>query len=379
MVRRRSIGITSLLAVATANSEWGEWGPPPPPPPQQQPQQQPPGGYYGEGYAPQQQQPPPYDPQQQQQPPYDPQQQQQQPYDPQRPPPPGTPPPRPPAGPLLARVSSVASGAGAGCGLGKCITGGASPTWAAAGAAGCFLSCCIGGRFGDAALALGQTTVGAVKKSRALRDGRYPVFRQFKAGLGLVAREPWPPGAPNPWRYKRQAAIDPRFSMYEALGAALVTGGVGINFMPLPPLVPRSFCALGASLLFMSMIVVRDARGDAARCLAARVVASLRAALAAAAEQQLVSKTASAWGLGAMRLGAVDRRLGVSRTLGRLFSRAASTAQAAAAEAAAAQAGGDEGRPPPPPPQQQQQPAWAPDSQSDWGHPGAAGPGASGW
>ena len=370
MVRRRSIGIASLVAVATANSEWGEWGPPPPPPPpQQQPPQQPPGGYYGEGYAPQQQQQPPYDPQQQQQPP----------YDPQRPPPPGPPPPRPPAGPLLARVSSVASGAGAGYGLGKCITGAASPTWAATGAAGCFLSCCIGGRFGDAALALGQTTVGAVKKSRALRDGRYPVFRQFKAGLSLVAREPWPPGAPNPWRYKRQAAIDPRFSMYEALGAALLTGGVGINFVPLPPLVPRSFCALGASLLFMSLIVVRDARGDAARCLAARVVASLRAALAAATEQQLVSKTASAWGLGAMRLGAVDRKLGVSRTLGRLFSRAASTAQAAAAEAAAANAAGGGERRPPPPPQQQQQPAWGPDSQSDWGHPGAAGPGASGW
>ena len=371
MVRRRSIGIASLVAVATANSEWGEWGPPPPPPPpQQQPPQQPPGGYYGEGYAPQQQQQPPYDPQQQQQQP---------PYDPQRPPPPGPPPPRPPAGPLLARVSSVASGAGAGYGLGKCITGAASPTWAATGAAGCFLSCCIGGRFGDAALALGQTTVGAVKKSRALRDGRYPVFRQFKAGLSLVAREPWPPGAPNPWRYKRQAAIDPRFSMYEALGAALLTGGVGINFVPLPPLVPRSFCALGASLLFMSLIVVRDARGDAARCLAARVVASLRAALAAATEQQLVSKTASAWGLGAMRLGAVDRKVGVSRTLGRLFSRAASTAQAAAAEAAAANAAGGGERRPPPPPQQQQQPAWGPDSQSDWGHPGAAGPGASGW
>ena len=356
MKRRRTITIAALLAAtATASSEWGEWGPPPPPPPP--PQQQPPpqhyeqqGGYYGE-----------------QQPQYDQQQ-------PQRPP--GPPPPKPPAGPILARVSSVISGAGVGCGIGKCITGNASPRFAAAGAASCFLSCCVGGRFGDAALALGQTTVGAVKKSRALRDGRYPVFRQFKAGLGLVSREPWPPGAPNPWRYKRQSAIDPRFSMYEALGAALLTGGVGINFVPLPPLVPRSLCALGASLFFMSLVVVRDARGDAARCLAARVVASIRVMLAAASEQQLVSKTAQAWGLGAMRLGAVDKKLGVSRTMGRLFSRAASTAQAAAAEAAAAQAGGPDRRPPPP---QQQQPAWAPDSQSDWGHPGAAGPGAGQW
>ena len=350
--RRRRATVTALLAAtATASSEWGEWGPPPPPPPPppQAPPQQP---YYGE--QPQQ----PYDQQQ-----------------PQRPP--GPPPPKPPAGPTLARVSSVVSGAGVGCGIGKCITGNASPRFAAAGAVSCFLSCCVGGRFGDAALALGQTTVGAVKKSRALRDGRYPVFRQFKAGLGLVQREPWPPGAPNPWRYKRQSAIDPRFSMYEALGAALLTGGVGINFVPLPPLVPRSLCALGASLFFMSLVVVRDARGDAARCLAARVVASIRVMLAAASEQQLVSKTAQAWGLGAMRLGAVDKKLGVSRTMGRLFSRAASTAQAAAAEAAAAQPGGPDRRPPPPP--QQQQPAWAPDSQSDWGHPGAAGPGAGQW
>ena len=358
MLRRRRAAITALLAAtATASSEWGEWGPPPPPPPPQQqqpppqydPQQQ--GGYYGE--------------------------QPQQPYEQQPQRPPGPPPPKPPAGPILARVSSVVSGAGVGCGIGKCITGNASPRFAAAGAVSCFLSCCVGGRFGDAALALGQTTVGAVKKSRALRDGRYPVFRQFKAGLGLVSREPWPPGAPNPWRYKRQSAIDPRFSMYEALGAALLTGGVGINFVPLPPLVPRSLCALGASLFFMSLVVVRDARGDAARCLAARVVASIRVMLAAASEQQLVSKTAQAWGLGAMRLGAVDKKLGVSRTMGRLFSRAASTAQAAAAEAAAAQAGGPDRRPPPPP--QQQQPAWAPDSQSDWGHPGAAGPGAGQW
>ena len=77
-----------------------------------------------------------------------------------------------------------------------------------------------------------------------------------------------------------------------------------------------------------------------------------------------------------LKRGAVDKKLGVSRTMGRLFSRAASTAQAAAAEAAAAQAGGGDRRPPPP---QQQQPAWAPDSQSDWGHPGAAGPGAGQW
>ena len=34
--------------------------------------------------------------------------------------------------------------------------------------------------------------------------------------------------------------------------------------------------------------------------------------LAAASEQQLVSKTAQAWGLGAMRLGAVDKKLKVS-------------------------------------------------------------------
>ena len=188
MLRRRRTAVTALLAAtATASSEWGEWGPPPPPPPPPPQQQQPPpqydpqqqGGYYGE-----------------QQPQYDQQQ-------PQRPP--GPPPPKPPAGPILARVSSVVSGAGVGCGIGKCITGNASPRFAAAGAVSCFLSCCVGGRFGDAALALGQTTVGAVKKSRALRDGRYPVFRQFKAGLGLVSREPWPPGAPATMR--RTAAV----------------------------------------------------------------------------------------------------------------------------------------------------------------------------
>ena len=66
-----------------------------------------------------------------------------------------------------------------------------------------------GRAFGDAALALGQTTVGAVKKSRALRDGRYPVFRQFKAGLGLVQREPWPPGAPRSLEILKATAIRP--------------------------------------------------------------------------------------------------------------------------------------------------------------------------
>ena len=347
MKRRRSLNCSAARATATASSSGASGArrrrrrrlrSSSQPPPQQYQQQ---GGYYGE-----------------QQPQYDQQQ-------PQRPP--GPPPPKPPAGPILARVSSVVSGAGVGCGIGKCITGNASPRFAAAGAVSCFLSCCVGGRFGDAALALGQTTVGAVKKSRALRDGRYPVFRQFKGpGVGaagaVAARRPVR-GATSANPQSTRAFPCTRRS------AALLTGGVGINFVPLPPLC-RGRSALSALLFFMSLVVVRDARGDAA--VSGGACRGVHPRHAGRRRSAAGLKTAQAWGLGAMR-SAPSTRSGRVADDGAPVLRAASTAHAAA-EAAAAQAGG-------PGPKAT---AAAPTAAAglgagladDWGHPGAAGPGA---
>ena len=79
--------------------------------------------------------------------------------------------------------------------------------------------------------------------SRALADGRYPVFRQFKAGLGLVPREVWPPGAPNPWRYTKTSREDPDFSMARTLVAAVAVGGLSANCVPFLNMFPSSLVA----------------------------------------------------------------------------------------------------------------------------------------
>ena len=61
--------------------------------------------------------------------------------------------------------------------------------------------------------------------------------------------------------------------MREALLAAIVVGGVGANVAPKPPLVPKSLWAVGFALTGVWGVTMRDARGDAARCVAGRAAA----------------------------------------------------------------------------------------------------------
>ena len=84
------------------------------------------------------------------------------------------------------RVAGAASGGALSYGVSRAATGAGRVTWGGGGAALCLVAGCTGGRFGDAALALGATTLGGVRGSRKLAGGRYPVFRQLKAAAGLV-------------------------------------------------------------------------------------------------------------------------------------------------------------------------------------------------
>ena len=236
-------------------------------------------------------------------------------------------------GGALVRVAGAASGGALSYGLSRAATGAGRVTWGGGGAALCLVAGCTGGRFGDAALALGATTLGGLRGSRKLADGRYPVFRQLKAAAGLVSREPWPPESPNPWKYAKRRAEDPDFSMPAALIAACALAGAGANVAPLPPLVPSSLVATLAAGCGLFAVTLRDARGDAARCVCARAVASVRVVLAAASEARLGEATVGAARLGGLRLGAFDRRFGISKTLGKLFAGAVEQAQQANADA----------------------------------------------
>ena len=297
-----------------------------------------------------------------------------------------------PASGLVVRVASCGGGAVVGACAGKAVVGSFRPRWAASGGVACVVAGLCGGRFGDAALAVGATTVGAVRGSRRLGDGRYPVFRQFKAGLGLVPREVFPPGAPNPWRYAKRGPEDPDFGMARTLVAAVALGGFGANFLPLVSVFPSSIVAALAAGCAVFAVTLNDARGDAARCLCARVVASAAVVLAAAGDARLGAKTMSAARLGGLRLNALDRKFGVSKTVAGLVSKAVDQASTAAAtgeprrsDAAAAddrrrrppphrphQGGAYDAPPPPPPPHQRPPGAYGPPADrggGDWGLP----------
>ena len=358
MFQRRPTCLGVLLCAAARASDWGDDfynapQPPPPPPPQQ--------AYYDPAYA----QPPPHHAPQ----PYGDAGASQAAYEAAE----AADLKSPPRDGVVVRVASAASGGLVGAGLGKAVTGDVSPRWAGAGAAACVAAGLCGGRFGDAAVALGATAVGSAKRSRALADGRYPVFRQFKAGLGLVPREVWPPGAPNPWRYAKASREDPDFSMARTLVAAVAVGGLSANCVPFLNMFPSSLVAALAAGCALFAVTLNDARGDAARCVCARFVASVAAVLAAAGDAELGKKSMVAARLGGLRLNAFDRRFGISKTVGGLVSKAVD--QAASAQQAPPAKGGDRrpppppayDRPPPPPPPPQQDGYAAPGG--DWGLP----------
>ena len=134
---------------------------------------------------------------------------------------------------------------------------------------------------------------------------------------------------------------------------------------------PSSLVAALAAGCALFAVTLNDARGDAARCVCARFVASVAAVLAAAGDAELGKKSMVAARLGGLRLNAFDRRFGISKTVGGLVSKAVD--QAASAQQAPPAKGGDrrppppayDRRPPPPPPQQDGYAAPG----GDWGLP----------
>jgi len=319
------IFLYASVAAVAAPSEWGYEGPPtwnpyqqsPPPPP---PQQQPPPA------------PPFQEQQQQQQPPMQEQEQEA----------------RRPT--LRTRSAGVAATSVLGFGLSKATTGIWRPRWLAWGALANGAAQAAGGRFGELAHATSLTAMGASWRLRELsRSGEYPVFRQLKAATGLIPRRPFPPDAgDDPWRYRGDS---PAFSMVRCVLGAVCLAGIAVAILPQPPLIPTSLLAILTAAAAVFSVTLRDARGDAARCLVARAVAVTAILWTASKEARLAPAAAAALRLSGDRLSRLDKRFGLSNRLGAFVARFVTAQQATSS------------------PQQQQPPSSSSYGSPDYGPP----------
>ena len=113
---------------------------------------------------------------------------------------------------------------------------------------------------------------------------------------------------------------NPRSFEEDELVAAVAVGGLSANCVPFLNVFPSSLVAALAAGCALFAVTLNDARGDAARCVCARFVASVAAVLAAAGDAELGKKSMVAARLGGLRLNAFDRRFGISKTVGGLSS-----------------------------------------------------------
>jgi len=82
--------------------------------------------------------------------------------------------------------------------------------------------------------------------------------------------------------------------MLRCVVGAVVLAGFATSFAPKPPVVPASLVGLLAAAGAVFSVTLRDARGDAARCVVARAVALAIALYASASEARLFSAVAAA-------------------------------------------------------------------------------------
>uniref|UniRef100_A0A7S3JUB8 Uncharacterized protein n=1 Tax=Aureoumbra lagunensis TaxID=44058 RepID=A0A7S3JUB8_9STRA len=253
---------------------------------------------------------------------------------------------------LKARSAGFVTTGALGVGLSKTITGSVRPRWALWGAMANGMMQVAGGRFGELADATGVTTLESLRRLHLLSaSGSYPIFKQFKCALGLAPRRRFPPESDDPWRYSRNS---PPFSMFRCIIGAICLAGTGVAFMPLPPFVPTSLIAIVAAFFAVFSVTLRDARGDAARCLVARAVAMVSIILASANQAHLASAAAAALRLSGDRLSNFDKRFGISRRI------AATIAQLSRGTSAPQQRQQYPPRENAPYQQQQQQQQWTP-------------------
>ncbi|KAJ1462589.1 hypothetical protein M885DRAFT_505545 [Pelagophyceae sp. CCMP2097] len=287
------------------------------------------------------------------------------------------------SGRALARASGAACSGCTGLFLAKAITGVVRPTWGIAGTGGALAACLVNGRGAEFCLALGLTANAALDRSRSL-NGQYPIFKQLKSALHLAPRRNFPPDVEDPWQYDpAQASMTndgkppPQFSMSLALGAMLALGGFGSSLIPLPPLFPSSIFGLLAAGGLAWTATLRNARGDAARCVAARLIALVRIIMSCASEARLFGKASAAVRLSALHLGAFDQKFGVSKGLMSLFNKVLASTAGAQAAGSQGQQQQQQQRPRPPQgaygaqgqQQQQQRPRADAPGLDDWGRP----------
>ena len=216
---------------------------------------------------------------------------------------------------LTTRSVGLAASGVVGLGLSKATTGIWRPRWIVWGGLVNGAAQAAGGRFGEFADATSKTVLGASWRFKELSEkGEYPVFKQLKAATGLIPRRRYP-------------AENEQFSMLRCILGAVCLAGIGVALSPPIPFIPSSLVAILAAVLAVFTVTLRDARGDAARCLVARSIAVAGIFYTSASEARLGPTFAAALRLSGDRLSRFDQRFHISARLGAFAARVFASAQ----------------------------------------------------
>jgi hypothetical protein len=148
--------------------------------------------------------------------------------------------------------------------------------------------------YGELIRTLGLLFIRIIQRSRYIRK-KYPGVHYVLPALALTERRPYPMSSSpnNPWKINvnYDDDDDDDFSMWYAILANLMMGGILLGGSHIIPFLPTSLASLlGASVLGYAT-TLPDSRGDLARVMGMRVVGILREAVALNSELHVLSKS----------------------------------------------------------------------------------------
>jgi hypothetical protein len=148
--------------------------------------------------------------------------------------------------------------------------------------------------YGELVRTLGFLLIRIGQRSRYIRK-KYPGSHYVLPALAFTERRPYPMTSSrnNPWK-KRSDIVDDDdddFSMWYAILANLLMGGILLGGSHIIPFLPTSLASLLGASVFGYMTTLPDARGDLARVMGMRVVGVVREAVALNSELHVLSKS----------------------------------------------------------------------------------------